>query len=98
MRKDPVALRIQEEMRLTEASVGFRLFWEQYQREVERVKVWVLASPIHDEPGRSVSQELAYRKGFLDGVMKLGQMRRDIDALLEKGMNPFAKEDVDHVF
>jgi hypothetical protein len=98
VKKDPVALRIREEMQLTEASVGWRLFWEQYAREHERAKVWLMGTPIHDKDGRSVAQELAYRKGFLDGVMQLGEMRTRIDDALEKGVNPFAKEDADHVF
>lgn len=72
-------------------STGFRIFWEHFMRESERVKHWAAAIP-DGMNSDAVAQELRFRQGFLSGVLAIQHIKQDLEVALANGTIPWMNE------
>lgn len=65
-------------------SRGFKLFWAQVQREIERAKVYVIGTPRD-----SSLAEFNYRRGFLAGIQRMEFVKTELEEALTRGKIPW---------
>jgi len=72
------------------SSDGFKIFWDQYHREIKRAEIWVMETSKGEASNTSrIALELRYRQGFLDGLIQLGEFKGDLLKVLKSGRMPW---------